>query len=447
MAILSTVIPTHDALSVQLLLNQLHQKINTCVSVPCTSLAPFKQPIHVLYGGAHLFKANTIQKMGEIARATWQFMVPDSTYLKPLLGDLSVLDSHVLPVYERVCNKLNTQPIEDFRIDFEDGYGCRDDSQEDQDAVHAATALSQAYQNQALSPSIGMRIKALTPALFARSTRTLDVFFKTLKNTGLKELPTPFIVTLPKVTHIAQVQVLVQYLSALESCYGFSVGATKIEIMIETPQALFDHTGRLQLLDLVKAAENRCLGAHLGAYDYTALHQVVWASQTLDHPACDWVRQLMKVAYSETGIFLADGAVNEIPVGPHRGALLTEAQMQDNRAAIRMAWKKSQSAILRALHQGFYQGWDLHPAQVPIRYATVYYFFLLHLSSMTERLREFMQRAAQAMLLGQTFDDAATGQGLLNYFIQAYDCGAITQEEVSQTGLSIAHIKTRSFFY
>ena len=80
---------------------------------------------------------------------------------------------------------------------------------------------------------------------------------------------------------------------------------------------------------------------------------------------------------------------------------------------------------------GFYQGWDLHPAQLPTRYAAVY-AFLESLDAASERLRNFVEKAAKATLVGDVFDDAATGQGLLNYFLRATNCGALTEEEALQ---------------
>jgi hypothetical protein len=56
-----------------------------------------------------------------------------------------------------------------------------------------------------------------------------------------------------------------------------------------------------------------------------------------------------------------------------------------------------------------------------------------------------MDKLAQATLVGDVFDDAATGQGLLNYFLRALNCGAITEEEVLATGLSVEEVRCRSF--
>ena len=98
-----------------------------------------------------------------------------------------------------------------------------------------------------------------------------------------------------------------------------------------------------------------------------------------------------------------------------------------------------------SLVHAYYQGWDLHPAQLPVRYAACYAFFLEGLEAASLRLKSFMEKAAQATLVGDVFDDAATGQGLLNYFLRAINCGAITLDEIKATGLTLEEIQTRSF--
>ena len=80
----------------------------------------------------------------------------------------------------------------------------------------------------------------------------------------------------------------------------------------------------------------------------------------------------------------------------------------------------------------------MHPAQLPTRYAAVYSFFLESLDAASERLRNFVEKAAKATLVGDVFDDAATGQGLLNYFLRAINCGAVTEDEAMQLS-SLTH--------
>jgi hypothetical protein len=157
------------------------------------------------------------------------------------------------------------------------------------------------------------------------------------------------------------------------------------------------------------------------------------AHQNMLHPVCDFAKHVMQVSLSGTNLWLSDGATNIMPVGK-------------DRAVIHAAWKMHADQIRHSLVGGFYQGWDLHPAQLVTRYAAVFAFFLEGLTAASDRLKNFVQKAAQATLVGDVFDDAATGQGLLNYFLRAMNCGAITGvEAVEMSGLSIAELQGRSF--
>jgi hypothetical protein len=157
----------------------------------------------------------------------------------------------------------------------------------------------------------------------------------------------------------------------------------------------------------------------------------------------------MQVSLSGSEVWLSDGATNVMPVAPHRaaaGTTLSASERAANAAAIHAAWKLHADQVRHSLVGGFYQGWDLHPAQLPTRYAAVFAFFLDGLNPASDRLKNFVQKAAQATLVGDVFDDAATGQGLLNYFLRALNCGAINEKEaVDMSGLSVAELRSRSF--
>jgi citrate lyase beta subunit len=196
---------------------------------------------------------------------------------------------------------------------------------------------------------------------------------------------------------------------------------------------------------LHRAAAGRLSGAHFGTYDYTANCDITAAHQRMRHPACDFAKQMMKVAFAGTGVMLSDGATNIMPIAPHRGQGLSEDHQRANRAAVFAAWRLHADDIRHSLVNGFYQGWDLHPAQLPTRYGAVYAFFLDGLAPASARLRNFVDKAAQATLVGDVFDDAATGQGLLNYFLRGIACGAVTEHEALATGLSLDEIRSKSF--
>ena len=154
----------------------------------------------------------------------------------------------------------------------------------------------------------------------------------------------------------------------------------------------------------------------------------------------------MQVAFGGTGVWLSDGATNIMPVAKHRGDNLTPEQIAENNDTIHRAWKLHYDHCRHSLANGFYQGWDLHPAQLPTRYAAVFTFFLEGLDAASERLKNFVEKAAQATLVGDVFDDAATGQGLLNYFVRAINCGAVSEAEATErTGLIVDELRSGSF--
>jgi citrate lyase beta subunit len=233
----------------------------------------------------------------------------------------------------------------------------------------------------------------------------------------------------------------------LETTLGID-GRIGIELMVETPRALVDETGRMALPALVEAAGGRCVAAHLGAYDLTASLGVTAGEQRLDHPACDAARLLMQLALAGTGVDVVDGATTVLPIARHREtphAPLSDAQRAINAGDVQTAWALHATAVRRALELGIYQGWDLHPAQLPARYGAVYAFFLAERTAMAARLRGFVAKATQAMRSGQIFDDAATGQGLLNFFVRGFACGALGEDDLRATGLSLDELHARSF--
>jgi len=407
-----------------------------------------RQPVHTVYGGAHLFKAETVARLGAVARQTLDEYAPDPDALARALDQPD--PALAARVYERVRDKLAREPVEDFRIDFEDGYGTRSDAEEDGHAVSAARAVAEGLASSTLPYSIGIRIKPLTEDLKRRSIRTLDLFLTTLVDAAPdQQLPSMFVTTLPKITSPDQVSALVLVFELLERRIGLPADTLKMELMIETTQSIVGPRSEVAVPSLVAAAEGRCTAAHFGTYDYTAACSITAAYQTMTHPVCEFAKRVMQASLAGTPVWLSDGATNVLPVAPHRarpGASLTEAQRLENRAAVHAAWKLHYDHIMHSLAGGFYQGWDLHPAQLPTRYAAVYTFFLQSLPAASERLRNFVEKAAQATLVGEVFDDAATGQGLLNYFLRALGSGAITEADaVALSGLSLEELRGRSF--
>ena len=310
-----------------------------------------RQAVHTVYGGAHLFTADTARKLGQLAIRSLDTYAPDATSFAEaigLRGDLAET------VYARVREKLTREAVEDFRIDFEDGYGNRPDDEEDGHAVAAAQQVATGLAAQTLPPFLGIRIKPLTRDLAGRSLRTLDVFLTELVDKTNGALPANFVVTLPKITSKTDVDVLVDAFEQLEERLALPGGSLRMEFMVETTQTIFDPRGRTALPRLYRAAGTRLVAAHFGTYDYTANCDITAAHQRMRHPACDFAKHVMKVSFAGTGIMLSDGATNIMPVGPHKGKDLSEAQQRDNRAAVYAAWRLHADDVRHSLVNGFY---------------------------------------------------------------------------------------------
>jgi len=405
---------------------------------------PDRQPVHTVYGGAQLFKSETISKMRRTAESHFWAYAPDASTLAKALK-LSGSVAYCEKIYQKILAKLESEAVEDFRIDFEDGFGNRPDDEEDDTAAFTAKELAVGMKNKTISPFIGIRIKPFSEDMKVRSIRTLDIFITTLARETGGKLPPNFVVTLPKVTIREQVTALVDLFEILEANTELEEGSLKLEIMIETTQSIIGTDGSNALRELVVAGRGRCIAAHFGTYDYTASCNITAKYQTMDHPVCDFAHHMMKVSLAGTGVWISDGATNVMPVGPHRGDRLTDSQKAENTKVVHNAWELAFQHIRHSLLHGFYQGWDLHPGQLAIRYAAVYTFFLESYDEAAIRLKNFIEKAGQATLVGDVFDDAATGQGLLNFFLSAMNCGAITEDEVTVTGLTLGEIRTRSF--
>jgi len=406
-----------------------------------------RQPVHTVYGGAQLFRSDSTGKLGAVALRALEEYAPEPAALVEALGIPAALAD---AVHGRVLEKLRREPVEDFRIDFEDGYGNRPDAEEDGHAVSVAGEVAAGMGAGTLPPFLGIRVKPLNEELRGRSIRTLDLFLTALAEATGGALPGGFVVTLPKITIPEQVDFFAGVLETLEPRLGLERGALRFELMVETPQAIIGPDGRCGLPEMVRAGGGRITGAHFGTYDYTAGVGITAAHQHMRHRACDFARHAMQVSLAGTGVWLSDGSTTVMPVPVHRaapgGPPLTAAQRADNRAGVHRAWKQHYDDVRHSLVHGFYQGWDLHPAQLVTRYAAVFAFFLESVDSAGARLRNFVDKAAQATLVGDVFDDAATGQGLLNYFLRGINCGAVTEDEtLAMTGLTLDELRGRSF--
>jgi citrate lyase beta subunit len=349
-----------------------------------------RQPVHTAYVPADRFSPDIAQQWSSAA--------------------LRALDEHgPLPEFDetehqRVRAKLAREPIEDLRIDFEDGYGVRPDEVEDVAAAAAATALVELLAGSIAPPFVGLRMKSLEPAVRRRALATLQLFLQRL----LEQAPIPagFRITLPKVTSVRQVQAMVECCEVLESRFGLAAGQLRFEIQVETPQAILGPDGTGLVAPMITAAAGRCVGLHYGTYDYSASLGIAAAFQSMAHPAADHAKAVMQVAAAETGIAVSDGSTNVLPVG--------------DTAAVRAAWQLHAGLVRRSLERGFYQGWDLHPAQLVSRYAATFRFFTDGLAAAQARLAAY-----QARLETGIADEPATARALADYLNRGRACGAI----------------------
>ncbi len=401
-------------------------------------------PLSVLYGGAHLFSDATFEKLGKIAaRAFAEHIRNDddvcavtSERARPFAGEIRA----------RVSEKLARSPLEDVRIDFEDGYGVRSAEDEDRDADRVGEVLAKA--GPAAPRWVGIRVKAFDRHTCARAARTLT---RVLESLGPDTLPKGFVVTLPKVRRAHDVRAFVELLGLVEADRGLPRGAIGLELMIETPEALFTDAGNVAYPSLLEAGNGRVTSLHLGAYDLLSLCDVGATAQALDHPICTMARSLMVLAVGGRGgkVRVVDGATTRLPLPIHRDgsrhAPLGDTAIRENHDAILDALRAHAKNVDSALRVGIHQGWDLHPAQLAARYMATSAYYLEALEASAARLQGFVAQAARATALGQTFDDAATAEGLLAFFTRGLGSGMLLERDVAATGLTIAELGRRTF--
>ena len=264
-----------------------------------------KQPMHTLYGGAHLFSKSTPGKVKEIALKYFSAYIRNPSDLSSIIN---IHDDKIAEeLFKKVSAKLNAACLEDYRIDFEDGYGYRTDEEEDNDAAKTALEAAQAHNENLLPHFFGFRMKPLTKISSVRSLKTLDIFLSRFF-TNCDSLPENFIVTLPKVENIEQCVLFNEVISGFEQRLQLPTNFIKTELMIELPGALYSHAGTFMLPELIKASGPRLFGLHFGIYDFTSSIQIPAPSQSYVHPSCDEVRFLMQYAGNLFPVNISDGA-------------------------------------------------------------------------------------------------------------------------------------------
>jgi hypothetical protein len=359
-----------------------------------------RQPVHTVYVPADRF--------GERTAAEWGATAVEALdrHGDRLAAEADGVDGAILA---RVREKLEREPVEDLRVDFEDGYGARPDADEDAAAVAAGRAFAAAVTSGAAPPFTGIRFKCLEAATRRRGLRTLDLVLGTLVDHG--GVPAGFVVTLPKVSAVEQVTAMVKVTEALEDAHGLASGSLRFEIQVETPQAVLGPDGTALVARMVHAAGGRCTGLHYGTYDYSAALGIAAEHQSMAHPAADHAKAVMQLAVAGTGVRLSDGSTNVLPTG--------------DADAVLAAWRLHAGLVRRSLERGFYQGWDMHPAQLVTRYAAVFAFFRGASAGAAARLRAYRERSGSGFL-----DEPATAAAMAGFLLRGLDCGALDAAEV-----------------
>jgi citrate lyase beta subunit len=360
-----------------------------------------RQPVHTVYVPADRYDADLVPSYGAAALAVLDEHASAFTSL--------VRDDDLVA---RARAKLAAEPVEDLRVDFEDGYVGKSDADEDADVVRAATALAESQARGQAAPFGGIRIKCFEAPTRARAIRTLTSYVATVVEAGGSL--DGWVVTLPKVTSVDQVDAMVHVCSTLD---------LRFEVQVETPQSILGPDGTALVARMVHAAGERLTGLHYGTYDYSAFCGVAAEQQSLEHPVADHAKLVMQAAAAGTGVRLSDGSTNVLPVGSPED--------------VAAAWANHHRLVRRSLERGFYQGWDLHPAQLPTRYAATYAFYREGLPRALRRLADYTGHT-----MGGIADEPATARALAGYLLRGLDCGAVDEAEVVDgCGLTEAQLR------
>lgn len=373
-----------------------------------------RQPVHTVYVPADRYTPELPRQWGEEAVA----LVEEHGGIHALCAELGLDAELTAEVADRVTAKLLTEPIEDLRLDFEDGYGDRGQQREDSDCAQAAGALAEALETGSAPAAVGIRFKCFEQPTRRRGIRTLDLFLAALlERRGT--LPPGLVLTLPKVSTVSQVEAMVQVCGALEATFGLDPGVLGFEIQVETPQLILGADGRAPVAAALHAGGGRVTSLHYGTYDYSASLQIAAEYQSADHPAADHAKQVMQLAVAGTGVHLSDGSTNIVPVGDPE--------------QVRSAWRLHFGLVGRALRRGFYQGWDMHPGHLPTRYLATFAFYRQGFSRAARRLGDYVSRTGSGVL-----DEPATARALARFLQRGQACGAVEESEL----IAGAHLDT-----
>jgi citrate lyase beta subunit len=378
-----------------------------------------RQPVHTVYVPADRYTPGLPGQWGAAALA----LVEEHGGMAALCDHLGIGRDLAAEVADRVVAKLGTDPVEDLRLDFEDGYGDRGGQAEDDDTVKAASSVAEAVRAGTAPAFVGLRFKCFEAPTRRRGIRTLDLFLATLLE-QLGGLPEGLVLTFPKVSTVSQVEAMVEVCRALETAHELPTGRLGFEIQVETPQLVLGADGRAPVAAAIHAGDRRVTALHYGTYDYSASLQIAAEHQSADHPAADHAKQVMQLAAAGTGVHLSDGSTNILPVGDHEQVL--------------HAWRVHADLVRRALERGFYQGWDLHPGQLPTRFLSTFAFYREGFPRAARRLADYVSHSGSGIL-----DEPATARALARYLHRGFSCGAVEEPElVDRARLDAAQLAT-----
>ena len=392
-----------------------------------------RQPVHTVYVPGHHSTPSLPREWGEQAlecvEANGGMVQLAERVIIASRKETGAPDSQAIPnlhqvareaemLAEAVTQKLHREPIEDLRLDFEDGFGHPGDEIEDSCVRQAARNAIAGVDEKGAPAFFGIRFKCMEAETRARGLRTLDMFLaEVIAAHG--SLPTQLVLTLPKVSTADQVRAMVLACRSLEAQHGLSEGAITFEVQVETPQLILGPDGTVPLAPVLTAGAGRITSLHYGTYDYSASMGIAAAYQAMDHPVADFAKNQMMLAVAGTGVHLSDGSTNILPIGEPE--------------EIQRAWSLHAGLVRRHLKRGIYQGWDMHPHQLPTRFLATFRFYREGAARAATRLHNYVFGEDSAVL-----DEPATARALARYLCRGLSCGAHTEEfVVDRTQLSI----------
>ncbi|OZC46429.1 aldolase [Rhodococcus sp. RS1C4] len=365
------------------------------------------QPIHTIYVAASAAGVDIPARWGQQALS----LIDENQKVFDSIDSVGVLP--------RVREALATRPIQDLRIDFEDGYGWRADETEDAHAREAGRILASLAADPLGPQWCGIRPKGLAPHERRRGIRTLELVLD-----GAGGVPSGFVFTVPKLRAAEQVDAVVALCEEIERAHGLPDRALRFELQIESPQAVVGSDGTATLARALTRADGRCTSLHYGTYDYSAACGITSAQQSLEHPVADHAKAVMLAATAQTGIWVSDGSTQVVPSG-------TPAEVDS-------AIRRHAGLVTRSLERGFYQGWDMHPTHLATRWTATLSFFRSAMPTAASRVAAYLDTTSGGMM-----DEPATAQALAAVLVRGLDCGAVDAAELE----SLSPLVTRDVLH